>query len=102
MSSFVNADYALFSETLFRELGLFQQSSLMDGTYKAYYDLAFVMWLGRVGNDRSQLNPALAWLSEQAAYAGMGFISSNIARALGLTVVPPSGEAQLRRAAEGR
>lgn len=96
------ADYALFSETLFRELGLFRQSSLIDGTYKAYYDLAFVMWLGRVGNDRSQLNPALAWLFEQAAYAGMGFISSNIARALGLTVVPPSGEAQLRRAAEGR
>ena len=96
------ADYALFSETLFQELGLFRQSSLMDTTYKAYYDLAFAMWLGRVRNDRTQLGAALAWLSEQAAYAGTGFISTNVARTLGLTLVPPSGEAELRRAAEGR
>jgi hypothetical protein len=96
------ADYALFSETLFQELGLLRGSALMDSTYKVYYDLAFSMWLGRVKNDRAQLSASLAWLSEQAAYAGTGFISSDLARALGLTAAPPSGEAELRRAAEGR
>jgi hypothetical protein len=96
------ADYALFSETLFRELGLFRESALMDSTYKAYYDLAFTMWLGRVRSDRAQLGASLAWLSEQAAYAGTGFISSGLARSLGLAVMPPAGEAELRRAAEGR
>lgn len=96
------ADYGLFSEALFRELGLFRQSPLMDSTYKAYYDLAFAMWLGRVRNDRAQLSPSLAWLSQQTAYAGTGFISPGLARALGLTSAPPAGEAELRRAAEGR